>query len=321
MIKKLISLIIPVYNNSMTLEVLVEKIQKNLISKRPMFSFEIIFINDGSKDNSLEILVKLANYNPDIIVLNLSKNYGQQYAILAGWKNAKGDVTIDFSADLQDPPEQCLNMLNEWEKGNKIVVSYRQENNTSASRKITSKLFYHFILPNAPNGGFDFTLLDRQPLNELISFKDKNRFYQADILSLGFSFCAIPYIKQKRAIGKSQYSAWDRFNLFLESYLNVSYTPIKFFSLVGLIVTIIGFIYGVIIFIGYFAIGYPFKGWTPIMLVILLLGGLILTSLGVIGQYIWRILDEVRARPNYIIENIIRGKKTESDQLDKDQSI
>jgi polyisoprenyl-phosphate glycosyltransferase len=315
MTKKLVSLIIPVYNNSMTIETLFKIINDRIIAKRPMFIFEVIFINDGSKDNSLEVLRKLANLNQNIIVLNLSKNYGQQYAILAGWKSAKGDLVIDFSADLQDPPEQCLNMIEEWEKGNKIVVSYRLKNNTSSSRRITSRLFYRLILPNAPKGGFDFTLLDRQPLNELISFKDKNKFYQADILSLGFSFCAIPYVKQKRLIGKSQYSAWSRITLFLAGYLNVSYAPIKFFSILGLIVTLIGFLYGITVLIAYFANGYPFKGWTPIMLVILLLGGLILTSLGVIGQYIWRILDEVRGRPNYIIESIIRGEKSEQSDI------
>ena len=304
----------------MTLDTLVERIKKGLIDKRTEFSFEIIFINDGSKDNSLEILKELAKSNPQIVILNLSKNYGQQYAILAGWKNAKGDVAIDFSADLQDPPEQCLNMLNEWSKGNKIVVSYRQENNTSASRKITSTLFYRLILPNAPKGGFDFTLLDRQALNELISFKDKNRFYQADILSLGFSFSAIPYRKQRRTIGKSQYTSWGRISLFIRGYLNVSYAPIKIVSILGLIVTIIGFLYAITVLIAYFANGYPFKGWTPIMLVLLIIGGLILTSLGIIGQYIWRILDEVRGRPNYIIENIIRAEKTQSDNLDIDQN-
>jgi len=314
--RKIVSLIIPVYNNAKTLELLVDKIQEDLISRRLQYQFEIIFINDGSKDNSLEVLYKLAKANHQIVVVNLSKNYGQQYALLAGWKNAMGDVSIDFSADLQDPPSQCLNMLNEWEKGNKIVVSYRQENNTSASRKITSKLFYHLILPNAPEGGFDFTLLDRQALNELISFKDKNRFYQADILSIGFPFIAIPYIKELRTIGKSGYTSWSRIKLFMRTYLNVSYTPIKFFSALGLIITAIGFIYGIDILISYFINGSTNEGWTPIMLVILLIGGLILTSLGVIGQYIWRILDEVRARPNYIVESIKRN----SAEIEDDKS-
>jgi len=313
---KLISLIIPVYNNSMTLEILHQKIQDDLISKRPEFEYEIIFVNDGSKDNSLDVLKKIANLNSQVVVVNLSKNFGQIYALLAGWRIAKGDVSIDFSADLQDPPSQCLNMLQEWEKGYKVVVSYRQENNTSVSRKITSKLFYNLILPSAPQGGFDFTLLDRQALNLLISFKDKNKFYQADILSIGLPFSAIPYIKEYRTIGKSGYSGWGRFKFFLAMYLNVSYAPIKFFSALGLIVTSIGFIYGIVLIISYFVNDSPFNGWTPIMLLILIMGGLILTSLGVIGQYIWRILDEVRGRPNYIIESIISTKDhTKTDKL------
>jgi dolichol-phosphate mannosyltransferase len=304
--KKLVSLVIPVYNNEGSLEELNKRIHHDLISVLPGYDFEIIYVNDNSVDNSLVILKKITKYNKNVIVVNLSRNFGQQYAILAGWKVSKGDVAIDLAADLQDPPEQCIAMLGEWEHGNKVVVSYRKEVHVNISRKITSRLFYRLILPHAPKGGFDFTLLDRQPLNEIIGFRDKNRFYQADILSLGFPFKAIPYSKLKRYSGKSQFPTFKRFNLFLSAYLNVSYTPLRFFSILGIIVTLIGFLYGLTVLLAYFTGSLPTKGWAPIMLTMLLLGGLILSSLGIIGEYIWRILDEVRGRPNYIIENIIR---------------
>lgn len=297
------------FNNSGSLSELNKQIIEKVIKININYNYEIIYINDGSKDNSLGMLIEIVKRFEFIRVINLSRNYGQQYAILAGWREAKGDAVIDMAADLQDMPEQCLKMINEWEKGNKIVVSYRKDVKVQFSRKFTSKLFYKIVLPNAPDGGFDFTLLDRQPLNELINFKDKNRFYQADILSLGFSFKAIPYIKEKRYEGKSGYSMFKRFNLFLSTYLNVSYTPIKIFSVLGISVTLLGFLYGITVLIGYFFGTSPFSGWTPIILLILIIGGLILTSLGITGQYIWRILDEVRGRPNYIIEKIIRNEQ------------
>lgn len=304
--KKLVSIVIPVYNNSLTLKLLYDRIITDLISIKQEYDYEIIFVNDGSKDNSLEILLSLSSEDSRVAVINLSKNFGQIYAILAGWRYAKGDVSIDFSADLQDPPSQCVNMLSEWEKGNKIVVSYRQRNNSTFTRIITSKLFYTLILPTAPQGGFDFTLLDRQALDLLVSFKDKNKFYQADILSLGLPFRAIPYIKKARTLGKSQYSGLKRAKFFLAMYINISYLPIKFISIFGFIVTIFSCMYSVFVLINYFFFATPFKGWTPIVLLILFFGGMILLTLGVIGQYIWRILDEVRSRPNYIIESITR---------------
>lgn len=306
---KLISIIIPVYNNSETLENLQKRIEEDLVSKIKNYNFEIIYVNDGSKDESFSILKEFVKHQHNIHVINLTKNYGQQYAVLAGWHHAKGDAVIDLAADLQDPPGQCINMIHEWENGNKIVLSFRQENRTSFGRRITSRLFYRIILPNAPKGGFDYTLLDRQPLNQILKFKDKNRFYQADILSLGFSIKAIPYIKEKRVIGKSQYSFLKRIKLFLNTYLNVSYAPLRFFSITGILVTIVGFIYGITVLLGFMFGTFPFRGWTPLMLTMLIIGGLILTSLGILGEYVWRILDEVRGRPNFIIDEIIEKKE------------
>lgn len=307
--EKLVSLVIPVYNNDKTLETLVDLIESDLISKKPNYKFEIIFVNDGSKDNSLDVLKQLASKNKKIVIVNLSRNFGQIYAILAGWRTAKGDVSIDFSADLQDPPAQCVNMLDEWEKGYKIVLSYRKENNTTFTRKITSKLFYNLILPSAPQGGFDFTLLDRQALDIITSYKEKNKFYQADILSIGLPLSAIPYIKEARTIGKSQYTSIKRIKFFLAMYMNVSYAPIRLVSLIGFLITSFSFIYGGVVLVSYFMHSTPFKGYTPLMLLILLLGGFVLLALGVIGEYIWRILDEVRGRPNYIIEHTYRSEE------------
>jgi dolichol-phosphate mannosyltransferase len=270
----------------------------------PNHTYELIFVNDGSKDNSLKELLSLKEKNPNVKVINFSRNFGQMAAILAGWKFAKGDAVINMAADLQDPPEQCTEMIKEWEKGNEIVISYRFAHSTSLINKITSRIFYKILLPSVPHGGFDFALIDRKPLNALNSLKIRHIFYQYDILWTGFKVKFIPYHKQERTIGKSQYNFWKRFQNFFSAYLNVSYFPLRFFSSLGAIVAFIGFIYAIAIVYAYFVYGTPFKGWAPIMVIILIIGGLIMLMIGVLGEYVWRILDEVKSRPNYIIENV-----------------
>ena len=223
-------------------------------------------------------------------------------AILAGWENATGDCVINMAADLQDPPEQCTLMIKEWEQGNDIVISYRNSHNTSSSRKVTSKLFYKMMLPDAPPGGFDFALLDRKPMNAINSLKERHRFYQYDILWAGFKVKFIPYDKLKRQTGKSQYNFIKRFRNFYSAFLNVSYLPLRLLTAIGAIVALTGFSYALTIIWAYYVKQTPFQGWAPIMILILVIGGLTMLMLGILGEYIWRILDEVKGRPNYIID-------------------
>jgi len=270
----------------------------------PDDTYELIFVNDGSKDNSLAEIKSLRESDSNVKLISFSRNFGQMAAVLAGWKYAKGDAVINMAADLQDPPEQCTQMIKEWKQGSEIVVSYRRTHRTSSSKKITSRIFYKLLLPTAPPGGFDFVLLDRKPLNVLNSLKERNRFYQYDILWAGFKVKFIPYHKQKRATGKSQYNFFKRFGNFYSAFLNVSYLPLRLLSLIGTIVSLAGFVYAIDIVYAYYVHHTPFPGWAPIMILILIIGGLIMLMVGIIGEYIWRILDEVKGRPNYVIDEI-----------------
>lgn len=157
------------------------------------------------------------------------------------------------------------------------------------------------MLPNVPPGGFDFALIDRKPMDAINSLKEKNRFYQYDILWAGFNVKFIPYDKIERKIGKSQYNFLKRFRNFYSAFLNVSYFPLRLLTAIGGIVSFSGFIYALNIVYAYFVHKTPFTGWAPIMIVLLIIGGLIMLMLGVVGEYIWRILDEVKGRPNYIV--------------------
>ncbi len=297
-----ISVCFAVYQNQGALTPLYEQITEELVTHFSNDTYELLFVNDGSKDDSLNELIALNKKDSHVKIISFSRNFGQMAAILAGWENATGDVIINMAADLQDPPKQCTEMIKEWKSGNDIVISYRNSHGTSAAKKFTSKLFYKMMLPNVPPGGFDFALLDRKPMDAINSLTEKNRFYQYDILWAGFKTKFIPYEKLERQIGKSQYNFFKRFGNFYSAFLNVSYFPLRLLTTIGGIVSISGFIYALNIVYTYFVHKTPFNGWAPIMIVLLILGGLIMLMLGVLGEYIWRILDEVKRRPNYIID-------------------
>lgn len=304
--KKLISICFAVYNNEGALTILYNRAVKAIESNFPQYDFELVFVNDGSKDNSLAELLKLKNNTNDnrIKIISFSRNFGQMAAILAGWHYAKGDAVINMAADLQDPPEQCVAMIKEWEKGSDVVISYRKSHKTTLINKITSRIFYKMLMPNAPPGGFDFALLGRNAMDAINSIKVKNSLYQYDILWIGFNVKFIPYEKLERTIGKSQYNFFKRFDNFMIHFINVSYVPIRLMTFLGFSFAVVGFIYSLSIVYAYYYHATPFAGWAPIMILLLIIGGLIMTMLGVLGEYIWRIFDEVKQRPNYIIKDI-----------------
>tara|TARA_B110001452_G_C15240585_1_gene429539 strand:- start:201 stop:1115 length:915 start_codon:yes stop_codon:yes gene_type:complete len=301
----LISICFAVYENEGSLQPLYNKILSELSENFPDDDYELIFVNDGSKDNSLSVLKELNSKDLNVKIISFSRNFGQMAAILAGWHYAKGDVVINMAADLQDPPSQCIKMLKEWKKGSDIVVSYRESHKTSLRKKMSSRLFYKLLLPNVPPGGFDFTLIDNKVLKYINNLKERNRFYQYDILWAGYNLKFIPYDKLERTIGKSQYTFLKRFNNFYSAFLNVSYLPLRVLSFIGLLVSISGFIYAINIVYAFYMHDTPFQGWAPIMIITLLLSGLMMLMLGVLGEYIWRILDEVKQRPHYLVNEEI----------------
>lgn len=298
----LITISFAVYQNEGSLIILHDEIVSELSRNFPHHDYELLFVNDGSEDGSLKELQELRQKNPKVRIISFSRNFGQMAAILAAWENAKGDCVINMAADLQDPPSQVSLMINEWLEGNEIVISYRQSHKTNWRKKITSKLFYKLMLPNVPPGGFDFALIDRKPMDAINSLKERNRFYQYDILWAGFRIKYLPYDKVERKIGQSQYNFLKRLGNFYSAFLNVSYLPLRLLTFVGVAISILGFLYAGTILYAYFMLDVPFQGWAPIMMTLLIVGGMLMLMLGVIGEYIWRILDEVKGRPYYIID-------------------
>jgi glycosyltransferase involved in cell wall biosynthesis len=304
--KRKLSLCFPVYQNAGSLQELYRRSREAMEISFPEIELEFIFVNDGSTDGSLEELraIKEESHDQRIKIINFSRNFGAQAACIAAWTHASGDACIVLAADLQDPPEQCIEMVKEWERGNDIVISYRRSHGTSLLKRFTSRVAYRILLPQSPYGGFDFVLFDRKALNALLSLTERNRFFQHDVLSLGFPLKFIPYDKLERRVGKSQFGHLKRWNYFLTGYLNATYMPIRFFSFVGLLFALASATYTGMIVYAYFAKKTPFEGWAPIMVLLLLIGGLIMIMLGLIGEYVWRIFDEVKKRPQYFIKDI-----------------
>lgn len=301
-----ISFVIAVYHNEGALSKTHAKIQAVFSNELAHHEYEIVFVDDGSKDASLQEVLSLREQDPRVKVITFTRNFGQMAAMLAGFKEATGDAVINISADLQDPVELIPQMVEKWQGGSEIVICHRTDRSDTLFSKLVSHLAYAVLrmsLPQIPPGGFDFVLMDRKVMDAFNAIDVRHRFFQGDLLWTGYRTSFIPYVRLKRTIGKSQYNLAKKFNNFLDAVLDASYLPIRFISLLGVITSVLGVLYSVSIVFSWLRGETPFTGWAPIMIVILLVGGLIMLMLGVIGEYVWRINEEVRKRPNYVVRD------------------
>ncbi|GJM83617.1 putative glycosyltransferase YkcC [Paenibacillus sp. HMSSN-139] len=268
--------------------------------------WSFVFVDDGSKDNSLQYLMEARETDPRIKVIKLSRNFGSMAAVQAGLEYANGDCVGIISADLQDPPELFIDMINNWEDGNKVVLATRSDREESFSQKLFSNSYYlmmdRFAIKGYPKGGFDFVLIDKQVVGELNKIKEKNTNIMSLIFWLGYSQNSVSYVRQKREHGKSRWTLSKKIKLFIDSFVSFSYSPIRFMSMIGVVTALLSFLYGVFVIInalfGYISL----QGWTTIIALITFFLGLIMIMLGIIGEYLWRILDESRKRPPYVID-------------------
>ena len=302
----LISFILPVFRNEGSIRITCSKIEELFHYKLQTFDFEIVLVNDGSDDGSWAEILEITSVNERIKALAFSRNFGQVAAMIAGARYAKGNAAVFMSADLQDPVELIEEMIQEWQnQKSEIVICYRTDREDSISAKLTSAIFYRFMKianPKMPEGGFDYVLLDRKPLDVFTEIDERNRFFQGDILWMGFNIKFIPYKRLKRTIGKSQWNFSKKLKYFIDGSLNTSYIPIRFMSMIGTATAILGFIYAFVVAYTRFINKVPFKGYAPIVILLLIIGGLIMIMLGIIGEYLWRVYDETRKRPVYIIK-------------------
>jgi len=301
-----LSFVIPVYRNERAVTLTYQKLRAMVEQDLPKYQREFVFVDDGSDDNSLPELLQLKAADPTVRIVSFTRNFGQMAAIQAGLKIATGDLVLHLSADLQDPVELIPKMVAEFEHGNELVVAYRQGREDKMTSRISSRLFYSIVrmsFPQIPPGGFDYVLMGRRVVDSFNQIEVRNRFFQGDLLWLGYQTAFIPYTRAKREIGRSQYNFAKRLKNSLDAILDSSYLPIRFISLIGVLTAFLGFAYALNIIYYRLMYGSPFPGWAPIMVIILVIGGLLMVMLGIIGEYIWRIYDEVRRKPNYVVRD------------------
>lgn len=301
-----ISFVVAVYQNEGALRETYEKIRSVFSTALADHQYEIVFVDDGSKDGSLKEILSLREADSRIVAITFTRNFGQMAAILAGFRECTGDAVINISADLQDPVDLIPEMVEKWQSGSEIVICHRIDRSDPLPAKLFSRLAYGILrisLPDIPSGGFDFVLMDRRALDTFNSIDVRHRFFQGDVLWTGYRTSFIPYVRMKRTIGVSQYNFSKKLKVFLDAVLDASFLPIRFITVVGLVTAMLGLLYSVVIAVGWLFGETPFTGWAPIMIAILLVGGLIMVMLGVIGEYVWRINEEVRKRPNYVVRD------------------
>jgi len=300
-----LSIIIPVYFNEGNIPHLYGKLKETILDNKNI-DYEVIFVDDGSKDNSYNELRKLRDKNDKIKLIKLSRNFGSHTAILAGLSNCTGDCATVISADLQDPPTIILEMIEKYKEGNKVVLSVRTDREESKVQKFFSNSYYKlmkkYALPNMPEGGFDCFLIDKKVIEVITSMKEKNSTLMGQILWCGFKTDSIYYVRREREIGKSRWTLAKKIKLFIDSFMAFSYTPIRLMSGLGFTISSLGFLYGIYIFLNKMFNDIPIEGWSSLMIVLLLLSGIQMIILGVIGEYLWRSFDESRKRPTFIIE-------------------
>ena len=307
-----ISYVIPVYHNEGSIEKTWKAIRHIFDSDLFEYEYEVIFVDDGSKDGSTAEMRRVAKQDSNVRLIHFTRNFGQIAAIIAGYERATGDAVINMSADLQDPVELTVEMIGKWRGGSDVVVGHRSDRDDSFAAGLFSRLAYGALRisnPSIPVGGFDFVLLSRRALNIFLTFRGRNRFFQGDILWSGLPASFIPYVRRRREVGKSQYSFSKKLKLFYDFLLDGSYLPIRLMSLCGGLIALVGIIYAAIIVILRITGSAPFQGWAPIMVAILVIGGGIMFMLSIVGEYLWRILDEIKAKPLYVI-------KTESELVE-----
>jgi len=303
----LLSVVLPVYNEEAGLRANVQTLMAVLDRHALEFRFELILVNDGSRDGSLALMEELRAERPEAIgVINLLRNFGQVPAIFAGMEAARGECVCVISADLQDPPEMILTLFRHWARGANTILAVRADREDSWPARWASRLFYgamrHYALGGLPSGGFDFFLLDQSVVERLLENPETNGFLQGQILQASGSTVEIPYKRKQRTAGASGWPFLKKLKYLIDGFTAYSFTPIRLISLIG----VLSFLAGVAISIGLGAqrvfFGTRAPGWSSIMIAMFLLHGVEMFMIGVLGEYIWRALDQVRGRPLYIVD-------------------
>lgn len=300
-----VSVIIPVYQNKESIKEVLHELTSTLCAI-PNNTYEFVFVDDGSTDGSWEELLSLQETSQNIRLIAFTRNFGQAAAIFAGYKAAQYDIVCNISADLQDPAETLVKMFAKMKETNcEIVIATRNSRDESAYRKGTSQFFYRIIrklsFSAMPLEGFDIVVATKRAINIATENVDSNPFFQGMFFWTGLPMEVVSYDRRRRKYGRSQWSISKKVKYLIDGVISYSYFPIRIASLSGLIISLAGIIYMLMVIASYLMGGAPFKGWAPIVVLVLFLSGANMAIVGVVGEYIWRIYENTKHRSMYVI--------------------
>ena len=309
--KILISTVIACYNDAQAIPVMYARLLKTF--KKIKCKYEIIFVNDGSPDNTTEVLEKICSEDKNVKAIIHSRNFSSQNAFTSGMIKSSGDAVVLMDGDLQDPPELIIDFYSEWKKGNDVVYGIRYNREASRLLNFFYRLFYRIFnkisYVNIPLDAGDFSLMDRQVVDAINSIPETERFIRGLRAWVGFSQIGVPYKRPERMFGKSTNNFRRNINWAKKGIFSFSFVPLEIISYLSYVVVLFSFIAISFYTFYYFYSQTAPQGWTTITLLILFLGGIQLLSLSFISEYIGKILDETKKRPKYIIKRTINLKK------------
>ena len=316
---KTIDIIVPCYNEEEVLPLFVKETNA-VIDTIPDYRFRYIFINDGSKDKTLEVLKTLASRFLNVKYISFSRNFGKESAMYAGLKNSTADYVIVMDADLQHPPAMFPQMIQGVEEGNDCCALYRaKQTGESKLRQLVSKIFFSFQNNisdvKMPDGAVDYRIMSRKMVNAILELSEVQRFSKGIFCWVGFKTKWIEYQNVERTVGTTKWSMWGLFKYALDGITAFSVTPLRFIAVMGFIISILSFIYILITLIQTLIFGIDVAGYVTTLCAVLFLGGIIELSVGILGEYIGRIYTETKSRPIYI------ASETNLDDNDEDDDF
>lgn len=310
----LISIIIPCYNEQAVIELCHDRVS-SVIGTIKGFRFEIVYVNDGSRDNTFGILRAIAAKDNRVRAINLSRNFGKEAALTAGLDHARGDAVIVLDADLQDPPELIADMLKAWrETGADVVYGQRTSRlGETWFKKFTASAFYRVInrisgRVEIPVNTGDFRLMNRRAVDALHELRETHRFMKGLFAWIGYKQVAFPYVRAPRAAGRTKWNYLSLWNLSLEGITGFSIAPLRIAGLMGLLISLGAFIFGCFIILKTLAEGTDVPGYPSLVVLLSFLSGIQLLTIGILGEYIGRIFNETKRRPLYYIDTILETR-------------
>ncbi|MEW6494055.1 MAG: glycosyltransferase family 2 protein [Cyanobacteriota bacterium] len=319
-----LSVIVPLYNEELNIDYLFERL--TFVLNRLNMAYEIVCVNDGSRDKTLERLIEYHDQNPTIKVVNLSRNYGKEVALSAGLDYAKGRAVVPIDADLQDPPELIEDLVAKWREGYDVVYATRRSRHgESWLKRFTANAFYRIIdsisrVP-IPRDTGDFRLLDRRVVDAIQQLPERTRFMKGLFAWVGFKQTSVLFDRPSRYKGETKWNYWRLWNFALDGIMSFSFVPLKVWSYVGLFVAIPTFFYASFLVLRTIFFGVDLPGYASIMVAVLFLGGVQLVSLGVIGEYLGRVYEEVKGRPLYLVRETYGFNSTQGNRTQESEAI